>query len=195
MDYQTLALLFLALGFALIIAEVFIPSGGILLVSCVLTFCASLWYAYKAWFGTNPSYFWTHLASMIILIPGFVVGLFRLLDRTSLGDRIMLNAPTSEEVIPYRAEAERLANLIGQQGVALTLMTPGGLVKVGHERLHCVSEGMLVEAGECVEIIGVQGTRVLVRKVDKSTRPRLSEQTDSPFLSDFEDNDQPRQNG
>lgn len=162
MSYEALALLLMILGFALILAEVFIPSGGMILVLCVISFAASTWFAYKAWWGTTQGIFWIYVGSLLVLIPGAVVGAFRLLERTSMGDHLLLSAPRREEVVPYQNEVSRLSELVGKRGTALTMMAPGGMVSVAGERLHAVSEGMVIAPGETVQIISVRGTRVVV---------------------------------
>ena len=182
-DNGTFALILLALGFALIVAEVFIPSGGLLFIAVVITFALSIFFAHTAWWSKSPGTFWTYLGAMLVLIPGFAFGLFRALDRTRLGDRILLHAPTSEEVTPYRREVERLNQLIGKRGTTLTILTPGGLVQVDKERLHCVSEGVMIQSGEPVEVVGVQGTRIIVRA---ASHTEVAKSPSDVFLDDSE---------
>ena len=168
MTYEALALLLMIVGFALIVAEIFIPSGGMITVLCVITFSASVWAAYKAWWGVQPGFFWAFIAALVVLIPSAAVGAFRFLEQSHFGRRVLLTAPTQQEVVPHRGEVSRLAALIGAQGTALTLMTPGGMVSVAGERLHAESEGLLIDPGTPIEIVGVRGTRVLVRVVTPS---------------------------
>lgn len=80
-----------------------------------------------------------------------------------MGRRILLTAPSPDEVVPHRAKTSQLESLIGQRGRALTLMTPGGMVSVNGQRLHAESEGLLINPETPIEVIGVKGTRVLVR--------------------------------
>lgn len=173
MTYESLALLLMLVGFALIVAEVFIPSGGMILILCVISFACSIWFAYKAWWGISGGYFWTFITALGVLIPGVVIGLFQLIDRTSMGDRMLLGAPRLEEVTPYQAEIMRLSALVGKRGEALTLMNPGGMVLVDGDRLHAVCEGAGVETGSPIEVIGVRGTRVVVRPYEE---PRVAPQ-------------------
>lgn len=178
MSYEVLALLLMVVGFALIVAEVFIPSGGLILILCVIAFVASIWSAYQAWWGSGPIYFWIYIASLVILIPGSVIGAFRFLERSSVGDKMLLGAPRLEDVTPYQQEIQRLNALIGRQGFAVTLMAPGGMVSVEGERLHAVSEGTFVEQGTPVEVIGLRGTRVVVRPIEaRDVPPGKAEET------------------
>lgn len=163
MTYEFLAIILLVVGCGLIVAEVFIPSGGMILVLCVITFLASIWCAIKAWWGVSPAIFSTYIAGLVLLIPGILVGIYKVLNDTRVGDRILLAAPDLDEVTPYRREQAHLEQLIGQVGTAVTPMNPGGMVSIGGERLHAFTEGLLVPQGDPVEVVAVRGTRILVR--------------------------------
>ncbi|MFO1093073.1 MAG: NfeD family protein [Planctomycetaceae bacterium] len=163
MTYEFLAIILLVVGCGLIVAEVFIPSGGMILILCVLTFIASMWCAYKAWWGQSPAIFATYIAGLLVLIPGVLIGVYKVLNDTKVGDRILLAAPDLEDVTPYRQEQAHLEQLIGQIGTAVTPMNPGGMVSVAGERLHAFTEGLLVPQGGSVEVVAVRGTRIVVR--------------------------------
>ncbi|SFH79835.1 NfeD family protein [Planctomicrobium piriforme] len=169
MDPQLLVVVLVLAGIALIFAELFLPSGGAIAVMCIGCFLASGYFAYKAWYLTQPIFWWTYLGSVAVIIPATIIGAFQLLTRTSLGNRVLLSAPTSAEVTPYQQDLLHLTGLIGRHGTAVNLMTPGGLVLVNGERLHAVSEGLMIEPNTTVEVIAVRGTRVVVRPVAAST--------------------------
>jgi len=175
MDPQTLVFVLVFAGIVLIFAEVFLPSGGIIGVMCLCCFIAATYCAYQAWYHTTPSYWWGYLGSVAVIIPTCVIGGFQILVRTPLGNRILLRAPTTEEVTPYQKELQHLNSLIGKQGIALTPMTPGGLVSVNGERIHAVSDGMSVEQNVPIEIVAVRGTRVVIRQVDPEPSGDFSE--------------------
>ncbi|MBX3442831.1 MAG: hypothetical protein KF774_10515 [Planctomyces sp.] len=164
MDYITLAFLLAIVGLALIFIELFVPSGGLIAILCMVAFIASVWCAYRGWWRESPGYFWSFTGGLVMIVPAFIFGLFRILETTQLGDRILLSAPRSEDVTPYQAEQERLSALIGQRGQALGMLNPGGLVRVGDQRLHAFTEGLVIDPEEWVEIVEVRGTRVVVRR-------------------------------
>ena len=174
MDPQILAFVLLFCGFVLILAELFLPSGGLIAVMCVACFAGAIYCAYKAWYVSNPSYWWMYLGSVAVLIPAGVIGAFRILTHTSFGNRVLLAAPSEEEVTPYQREEQHLSSLIGARGTALNLMTPGGLVKVKGERLHAISDGLMIEPNTEIEIIAVRGTRVVVRPVEEGSNPSVA---------------------
>lgn len=161
MDYQMMAIILLFVGLALMLAEFFIPSGGMISVICVICFVTSIWAAYQAWWPT--SYFWIYIVSLIAIVPSTLFGVLRLLESTSLGNRVLLTAPDQQDVTPYQAEQARLQALVGQTAKTVTQFNPGGMLVVEGERLHAFSEGLLIPAGEDVVIAEVRGNRLMVR--------------------------------
>lgn len=183
MSYEFLAILLLVVGCGLIVAEIFIPSGGMILLLCILSLTSAVWCAYMAWWESSPSLFWSYIGATVILIPTVVIGMFRMLANSRVGDRILLAAPELTEVTPHQEESERLSVLIGQRGQALTMLTPGGMVSVGGERLHGFTEGMMLQPGDAVEVVEVRGTRVLVRPTKNGESPSqiaAVEESDGP---------------
>ena len=157
------AVILLIVGLSILTAEIFIPSGGLLGVITFLSLLVSLIFAYRAWGVSHPNLFGGFCLLLLILVPTVIgTGLY-LLPRTPLGKKVLLEAPESENVTPYLEESRRLEKLVGRFGVALTILRPGGLVDVDGTRLHAVSEGLMVEAGESIEIINVRGSQVVVR--------------------------------
>lgn len=180
MSYELLAILLLVVGCGLIVAEIFIPSGGMILVLCILAFIAAIWCAYMAWWESSAPLFWSYIAAMVVLIPTVVIVMFRVLSTSRVGDRILLAAPDPSEVTPYQEEQERLSGFVGQQGTALTLLTPGGMVKVAGERFHAFTEGMMLQPGDAVEVVEVRGTRLLVRSAGRGgSAPKTVAREDS----------------
>ncbi len=161
--HELLALLMLFVGLALLIAEVFIPSGGMITILSMICFAVSVWCAYTAWWEDRQIRWWSYMAALVLLLPASVGGALFALPRTRLGRYILLEGPSLENVTPYTLEEEHLRKLVGKRGRALTLLNPGGMVTVDGERLHCECQGMLVEPGEDIEVVGVKGNRLVVR--------------------------------
>jgi membrane-bound ClpP family serine protease len=168
MDAAYLAIVLLALGLALIVCEVFIPSAGLIAAFATLCIAGSVWSAWSAWFYTNTTYFTIYAISLLVLIPSAISGAFYVLPRTAFGRQVLLEAPDLQEVTPYQEEERQLRRLVGHIGKTLTLLNPGGIVLVDGTRQHCESEGLLLEAGTAVEIIAIKGNRVVVRPVERS---------------------------
>ena len=188
MEPHTLAIIFLVAGFLLLIAEVFIPTGGALGVMVFLSFTISIFFAWEAWGETSSATFWSFVGGLIVMVPIVAFTAFHFLANSPLGNRVLLTAPRPEDVLPYQNEMDHLSQLIGEIGVAETLLSPGGMVRVRNERLHAFSEGVLINMGEQIEVVAVRGTRVLVRRntrpVEKPIeRDSLEPPEEDPFLT------------
>ncbi len=168
-DAGVLATMLLVLGLFLLGLEFFIPSFGMILVIAALSLIVSFWSACKAWWGVNPFFFWTYVVLLIAGIPGSLLGAVTLLQKTSLGNRLILRPPPAEQKI-----SNPLDQLIGQQGLAQTLLTPGGMVLINSERYHAESLGMLIESQTPVMVVATRANRIVVRPWirddDKTTR-------------------------
>lgn len=191
-SYALMAVLTLALGLALLVAEVFIPSGGIIMTAAGIVFVISVWSAWQAWGKTGElTLFLIYIAALVVLFPSVLGGAFYAFPRTEYGRRLM-NPPSLEEMEPFVAETERLSRLIGKTGTTLTRLSPGGLVLVEGERMHAESEGMLILTDTPVRVLALKGNRLLVRQVRESSAPdplpkdeSLTEHERTPLDDDF----------
>ena len=170
MDQSLLALLLLAVGLAFLVAEIFIPSGGLISVMAVISLTASVFFAWSAWGKDQPTMWWIYLAALIFLLPTTILMAIVILPRTPWGKRIILEGPELDEVTPYVHEEGQLSRLIGKMAKTLSLLNPGGMVLVEGQRIHCESEGMLIDPDQQVKIIGLKGNRLIVR-VDNNNSP------------------------
>lgn len=167
-SYAVIAMMTLALGLALLVAEVFIPSGGVIMTVAAVTFAVSVWAAWQAWVKTDQmTMFLTYILALLVLFPSVLSGAFHVFPRTEYGKRLM-SPPSREELEPYVAETERLTRLIGKTGTSLTRLAPGGMVVVEGDRLHAESEGMLIPSDAPVKVLALKGNRLLVRQQRES---------------------------
>lgn len=178
MDYQILTFVLLAVGFVLLAVELLLPTGGIVGVLCAASFLASAYFANLAWAKSNPLYWRIYVVTFVALIPITLSGIHYLLTRTAFGNRVLLAAPSTEEVTPYQREQEHLQGLIGRHGTAISPLRPGGLVQVDRERLHAIGDGFIIESGTPVEVIDIRGTRVVVRPLAISEKGQEAAELD-----------------
>ena len=171
-DAGILATMLLLLGLFLLGLEFFIPSFGMILAIAAVALIVSFWSAWKAWWGVNPAFFWTYVVVLITGIPGSLLGAVAIMQKTSLGNRLILRPPPPEE-----KASNPLEQLVGQRGTALTLLTPGGMVSIHSERFHAESLGMLVEPQTPVIVVATRSNRIIVRPLtadDESTSQRTA---------------------
>ncbi|MDA1229821.1 MAG: NfeD family protein [Planctomycetota bacterium] len=158
-DAAVLATMLLLLGLFLLGLEFFIPSFGMILTIAVISLIVSFWSACKAWWGGNPGFFWMYTTVLVTGIPGSLFGAIAIMQKTSLGNRLILRPPPTDD----RKPANPLDEMIGRHGVAQTLLTPGGMVTINAERFHAESVGILIEPQTPVVVVAVRANRIVVR--------------------------------
>ena len=158
-DAGILATILLLVGLFLLGLEFFIPSFGMILFVAVVALLVSFWSAWKAWWGVNPAFFWTYVFLLVAGIPGSLLSAVAIMQKTSLGNRLILKPPPPGQT----QSANPLEELVGQRGTAQTLLTPGGMVSIESQRFHAESLGMLIEPQTPVIVIGTRANRIVVR--------------------------------
>jgi membrane-bound ClpP family serine protease len=166
-------LLFL-LGLVLILLEVFVLPGfgvaGIIGIVLMIASLALVTVDKIPESGGDWMRLGGQMAKLMFLMIGGLVGAFliaRYLPKVPVANRMVL-APTAEReatdptVLPGAAQA---ANLLGAIGVASTVLRPAGTVQFGDEYVDVVSDGGFIPAGTRVQVVEVEGTRIVVKEV------------------------------
>ena len=166
MDYSTWAFLLLTVGVTLLIAEVFIPSGGIISVLSTLSLIGAIVCAWQAWWGTSQGSFWGFLAGMAVILPLAIATAFYFWPSTPIGRRAILEAPAPHEVASFVEQEEKHRQMVGKVGETVTMLNPSGIVRIDGHRVHCQSEGVILEAGTPVRVISARSNSVTVRRID-----------------------------
>jgi membrane-bound ClpP family serine protease len=159
------AVLLLVLGMGLAIMEVFFPSAGILGFLSASAVLAAIVVGFQ--YGTGTGF--AMLAVAIFGIPAVLILAFRYWPHTAMGRKVLLMAPTSEDVLPDNPALRSLKDLVGKVGQAKCKMLPGGVVVIEGHTIEAVSEGLPIEAGQPVRVIAVRANRAVVRPVEADT--------------------------
>jgi membrane-bound serine protease (ClpP class) len=94
--------------------------------------------------------------------------LLRFLPRLPFGRRLVLTTGLSS-ASGYESAPESDHHLLGRSGVAASTLRPAGIAQIDDHRVDVVTEGDLVEAGERIEVIRVDGNRIVVRRIPTAT--------------------------
>lgn len=187
LDPLAWAALLMLLGVGLAVAEIFVPSGGVIGFLSIASVLSAIGLA----FYRGPWYGLSFLGMAVFAIPAVLVAALHYWPETPIGRRVMLGAPKSEEVLPQNDPRRQLKTLVGRIGQAKSLMLPSGAVLIDGELVDAVSEGMAIEKGQWVQVVEVRGTRIVVRPTDKLPEPSaddpLSRPLESLGLDSFED--------
>ena len=163
MTWAVLAIVLVLLGLLLVLAEAFVPSGGLLTVTAVLSGGGGIALAFikvSAAFGI------VLVVCALVLAPmAFLFGLSRL-PRTYFGKRIVLRGPGRQGWTAGSVEPD-YQHLLGRQGRALSPLRPAGIAEFEGRRYDVVTEGRMVREGTVVRVIVVEANRVVVRPIEE----------------------------
>jgi hypothetical protein len=117
---------------------------------------------------------WTELGVKVSHYLFAMIGAFALsfaiakfLPKVPYANRLMLSPPPEHAVgsaaaLPGASEA---AELLGAVGTSNTSLRPAGVVRFGDKFVDVVSDGAFVPAGTRVQVVAVEGTRIVVKEV------------------------------
>ncbi len=162
--YPILVVLLVTLGIAALVGELMLPSAGLLTVIAVSCLGGSAWCAWQAWYSQGHLIaWWTYVGSVLLLLPSAIVSTLYILPRTSFGQELFAAPQSSEDLTPFQEEGQKLHSLIDEHGRTQNLFSPGGMVQIGRDRYHAESEGVMIDPGTDVVVVGVRGNRLVVR--------------------------------
>lgn len=153
----------LLIGFyLLLVAEFFIPSGGILGMAAGAALISAVVIAFSHSFQAGL----TVIVIVLVTTPFVLMGMVRLWPHTAIGRRLLNRRPGQLADDPPRKTTTRgkpIDELVGSIGVAKTDLLPSGLVVINGEKLDAVSTGMPIDAGTQLIVSSVEGGRLHVR--------------------------------
>ena len=165
--------------YALVIAEVLIPSGGLLGSAAVVVALTSviIGFTHSLPFAVSLSVVY------IITTPVLFAIVLRLWPKTRIG-RKMLNRDTLEnrgEVTkPTTLDGTSLEELVGYCGQVTADLLPHGQIRVEGHKANAVSTGLPIEKGTAVWTIRVQGNELLVRTANATDMTTEEQATPQP---------------
>ena len=148
-------------GLALIVLEVFVPSGGVLGLLSVLALGAGVVTAFVEQGAATGMFV---LAGTFVAVPAVLVAAFRWFPATPLGRRVLPPPPAADDVLPDVAERRRLRSFVGRRGRTEGDLLPWGRVAVDGQSFEAVSDGGPLAADTPIEVRGVQGRSLVVRQ-------------------------------
>jgi membrane-bound serine protease (ClpP class) len=169
-----LAIMLFLLGLALVGIEIFlIPGFGITGVSGILLILAGLVLAgldrapedSSDWIQVIRKALQYGLTMAGAGVLAFIVS--RWLPNIPYANRLMLIPPEDkleEEPLPLPG-MDHAISMLGQVGTATSMLRPAGMAKFGDQYIDVVTEGDFIAPGTSIQVVEVEGTRIVVKKV------------------------------
>jgi len=147
------------IGFLLILIEIFLVPGfnifgifGFIMVTLGIVFAYSKLDLRIANF--------IMVASLVLSVL-----LVRLVVKSKSWRRIILD-DRQEKVHGFHVSSENLAQLVGKKGTAYTPLRPAGIALIEDQKIDVMTEGGFIEMERTIEVIQVEGNRVVVREIE-----------------------------
>lgn len=145
-------------GIVLLLIEVFAPTFGILgILGAISVFSGVVLAAY------NTKQAALHLGIAFALAVVVVVIVVRVFKHRGVWNRFILRDQLTTEQ-GYSSSADH-KQWLGRTGVALSPLRPAGTALIDGERLDVVTTGEFIAAHSAVEVVHVEGMRIVVRAV------------------------------
>jgi len=142
------------LGILVIIAEIILPSAGILTLIALALFGYSIYLV----FNTFP------IEVSMIFIVADLIAIPTLLY---IGLKLLAKSPVTLQTILSRgkgisSQSKDLEVYRGKSGIAVTALRPAGTALIEKKRVDVVSRGDFIEKGSSIMVIEVTGNQVIV---------------------------------
>ena len=145
----------LMLGLGLIFAEVaIVPGFGVTGALGLLALAAG---ATAAWTELGP--LWGGVTGGVSVVAAGAMLYW--LPKSRLGRKMVLEHSQAEAI-----SQEDRSDLLGRRGITVTPLRPIGRVRFGSDEVDVMTEGEYVESNQEVEVMTVEGPRVVVRVPD-----------------------------
>lgn len=164
MDYLGIALVLIGVGAIFLVAEVLVPTGGILVVGSLVFFAVAV--GMILYYGSTIE----GVVAVTVLAVGLPLSGYMAVSawrKMSLTDELDRAAAAQ---VPVAVEADTVK---GRVGKTVSPMRPSGTVEIDGKRHDALTEGTMLDAGVWVRCVDVKRGQVIVRALE--TQPDVSE--------------------
>ncbi len=160
MDLWLATLLLYLVGIIFLVAEIFIPSFGILGTCSLVSLSIAVWRTFQV----DEAYGYVAVLLLAVCIPASIYYSVKYWHRTPIGRKISPPNPvlTAEDT---SVDLRELQALIGQRGRTLSPLRPVGACEFGGRRVECEAHVGMIDSGVDVEAVGLRGRCLSVRSV------------------------------
>jgi membrane-bound ClpP family serine protease len=165
MDSVAIIALLYAAGLILVVAEVFVPSHGLLTIGSLVCFGIAI----QQTFERTTTGGAIGLVSCLLVVPTVLLLGIKNVHRLPMGDKL---APPHPELSARSAAVEHddCAALIGRTGKCITPLRPVGIGEFDGRRVSCVAEAGMIDAGEAIVGVDVHLSNLAVRRANGESK-------------------------
>lgn len=158
-DVSWVSIVLFVVGFGLCTLEMFDPGFGLFGLFGILALVACVFVTADT---VAEGIILTAFFAVILLI---MLGIFFILvSRGKLPNKLVLHSSTSKE--EGFTGTKDLSDYMGKTGIVTTTCRPVGNADFDGEKLEVVSRGDFIDKGEVIEVVEIEGNRVVVKSVN-----------------------------
>jgi membrane-bound ClpP family serine protease len=158
MKLYILPFCFQIIGILVIVAEVFIPSLGLLTAIALGVFAYSLYLV----FTTISSTAGIILTGFdVMLVPFVVIGGMKILAKSPLALKKELSKQTG-----VVSQGKLDESYMDREGEVITDLRPAGMALIDSQRVDVVTDGEYIEAGTRIVVTRVTGNQIVVEAIE-----------------------------
>ncbi|MCP4591222.1 MAG: hypothetical protein GY842_10780 [bacterium] len=152
----------------LLVAEIFIPSHGVLTVAGLSFLVTAIVKTFQV--SSNAGVVAT-LACMVLLPTAAVIAV-KVWPYTPVGRLISPDNPVAS-ARDVGVDVNAMQAMVGRQGTSASPLRPSGICDFDGHRFPCVSEMGMIERGVTIRVVGVKGSNLAVVEQAASARAEV----------------------
>lgn len=166
-----IAVLLFIVGVILCLIELLMPGFGIFGIGGLGAIIVSIFLSTPDLYSA-VKYTAIMLIALVVMLPVF----FKLAKKSKFLDKLMVKKELTTED-GYVSRNPELEKFVGAKGKALTVLRPAGTMMTDNgDRLDVVTKGDFIEQGESIKVVGIEGTWLIVQKIDELTAKENKEE-------------------
>lgn len=156
-NVSAISIILFLVGIGLIVVEMFEPGFGVFGIVGIISLIVCI-------FITAQTVAQGFILTAIIFVAVLIcLGIFlSTVSKGKLPKKLILHE--SETLDQGYAGSEDMNHLLGKSGVVSTICRPAGIADFDGARLDVVSRGEFIEKGTAVEVIEIEGVRIVIRE-------------------------------
>ncbi|HYF82364.1 MAG TPA: NfeD family protein [Clostridia bacterium] len=157
-DWSLLTAFLYVMGIVLLLVEAMMPGFGVAGISGVILVFASVVMISSSFFQAMLIMVGTIAIAILLIIALYKLGY----GKGFLKSMILSTEQKNEEGY---VSAKGYEEYLGMRGTVITPLRSAGTVLIGEKRIDAVSEAEFINKDEEVEVIKIEGSRIVVRRV------------------------------
>lgn len=165
MEPTLVVILLFGVGILVLVAEIFIPSYGLL---CIVGISFLGYATYRAYQDLGATAGLVSVAATMILVPTLALIAVKTFHRTPWGKKLAPPNPIVQAK-DFAPQHEALKQYVGLTGKAITPLRPVGTCMFNGDRVNCVAEAGMIDNDTEIKAVGIRGRELEVRPSRKTT--------------------------